>query len=364
MPRHPSVDILTMTFARMRPVPTRCFGRLCVAGAILAAVASIGGAGSSAADSTRAVSSPAHSTPSFEPIADAWQAAGGQDDVWMVSTRRLPDIGRMPAHANVAIERHLAGAGGGCWERSDLATLLADPTQPLVVFVHGNRYEPVDARSQGLRLARHLAAYETAAGPVRTVVFSWPSERQGLLLRDGRAKYERAHSDAHYLSWLLGHVEPTRPVVLVGYSFGTIITLEALADLVAAEQAGRGDVQPWVHRAGRTHVVFVAAAVRCDALAPRGPYREAFECIDRLTLVLNSEDDALRFFPCLDRSLRADALGYVGMPRGWVPAVVEFSASDAAAIVGKRHGLANYLASPTLSRRITGAALDGLAVRP
>jgi len=288
-------------------------------------------------------------------------ARGGKDDVWVVSTRRLPDIGRMPDHANVGVERHVDGVAGARWERSDLATLLADPTQPLVVFVHGNRYDPPDARAQGLRLARHLAASETDVGPVRTVVFSWPSGQQGLLLRDGRAKYERAHSDAHYLGWLLGHVEPTRPVALVGYSFGTIITLEALEDLVVAERAGRSDVQPWVHRPGRTHLVFVAAAVRCDALAPRGPYHRAFECIDRLTLVLNSEDDALRFFPCLDRRVRADALGYVGMPRRWVPTDVEFGMSDAATIVGKNHGLVHYLASPTLSRRITGAALAGLA---
>ena len=334
MPRRPSAAISTAT----RPGPAACGRLLCGAVAVLA---TLGAAASSLAG----------------PAAGGQH--GGKDDVWVVSTRRLPDIGRLPTHANVAVERHVAG--GGRWERSDLETLLADPAQPLVVFVHGNRYDPADARTQGLRLARHLAAHEADAGPVRTVVFSWPSGQQGLLLRDGRAKYERAHADAHYLGWFLGHVEPTRPIVIVGYSFGTIITLAALDDLVAAERAGRGDVHPWAHRPGRTHLVFVAAAVRCDALAPRGPYRRAFECIDRLTLVLNSEDDALRFFPCLDRSLRADALGYVGMPRGWVPAGVEFGASDAAAIVGKNHGLANYLASPTLSRRISGAALDGLA---
>jgi esterase/lipase superfamily enzyme len=286
-------------------------------------------------------------------------AVRGQD-VWIVSTRRLPDIGRMPTQANVVVERHVAEPGGNRWARSDLATLLGDPLQPLVVFVHGNRYEAPDARAQGLRLARHLEVRADVPGRLRTVVFSWPSEQRGILLRDGRAKYERAHSDAHYMAWLLGHVEPTRPVAIVGYSFGSIITLEAIAELVAAERAGRSDVQPWTDRPGRTHLVFVAAAVRCDALAPRGPYRAALEGVDRLTLVLNSQDDALRFFPCLDRRVRADALGYVGMPRGWLPPAVEFTATDAASIVGKDHGLANYLASPTLADRIAGGATRGL----
>jgi hypothetical protein len=281
-------------------------------------------------------------------------------DIWMVSTRGLPGICRLPESADLDVQRHCDDGRGSRWERSDVATLLGEPERPLVIFLHGNRYEPAAARRQGVLLARHLAARCPCTGPVRTVIFSWPSAQDGLLLRDGRAKYQRAHADGHYLGWLLGQVDPARPVAIVAYSFGALITLEALEHLVEAERAGRSDLAPWTVRQGRTHLVFIAPAVRCDALAPRGPYRDAFACIDRLTLIINSRDDALRFFPWLDPRVRADALGFVAMPRAWVPPGVEFSATDGAGLIGRQHGLALYLASPPLARRISTGALERL----
>jgi hypothetical protein len=284
-----------------------------------------------------------------------------QVDAWAVSTRRLPGICRLPAAADLAVER-CVDADRGRWERDDLANLLAldDPARPLLVFIHGNRYESGAAKSQGVLLARHCAACCPGGCRPRVVVFSWPSGQQGILLRDGRAKYERAYADGHYLAWFLGQVPPERPVAIVGYSFGALITLEALEDLVAAERSGRGPLLPWTNRPGRTHLVFIAPAVRCDALAPRGPYAETLACFDRLTLVVNSQDDALRFFPWLDRNLRVEALGKVGMPRRWAGGA-EFSTIDAAPIVGRQHGLPLYLTSPVLTRRIAAGALESLA---
>jgi esterase/lipase superfamily enzyme len=288
---------------------------------------------------------------------NATNAACDADDVWLVSTRHLPGICQLPSTASVAVEHRTEC---GRWQRADVADLLVDAGRPLVIFIHGNRYSVGDARQQGVQLARQMATYCPETGPVRTVIFSWPSEQQGLLLKDGRAKYDRAHADAHYLAWLLGQVEPTRPVAVVGYSFGALISLGALDDLVAAERNGRGDIQPWTHRQARTHFVLIAPAVRCDALAPRGPYREAVACLDRFTLVINSRDDALKFFPLLDRDLRTDALGRVGMPRRWLPSQIDFTATDGAAIIGKHHGLPLYLASPTLTATIAAGALEGL----
>jgi len=309
------------------------------------------------------------------PQAAASGREAGQDDVWAVSTRRLPAVCRPPSTANVAVERLApartatgrmaesgqAPAGGGSprWERSDLESLLAEQRRPLVIFIHGNRYDHADARQQGVLLASRMAQCCPESAPAQTVIFSWPSEQQGILLRDGRAKLDRARADAHYLAWLLDRIDPARPVAIVGYSFGAVVSLGALDDLATGRGSTREDAVPWTARTGRTHLVLVAPAVRCDCLASRGPHRQAALCLDRLTLVINSEDEALRFFPLLEHDVRVQALGEVGMPRRWLPDGVDFSTTNAAPVIGRQHSFLPYLGSAVLTRRIcSGAGQD------
>lgn len=277
-------------------------------------------------------------------------------DVWVVSTRRLPGVGHLPASVTFDVERLADDGDRRRWERADQDQLLAEPGQPLVIFVHGNRYDSTDARSQGLLLARRLAERRPDGPTARVVIFSWPSQKQGVLLKDGRRKYDRAYADGHYLGWLLRRVEPERPVAIVGYSFGALVAARALADLDQPAPGGPA----WAERPGRTQLVFVAPALRGDALAPRGPFRDSLAGLDRFTLLINSRDEALRFFPLLEPAVRVPALGFVGMPRRWLPPEVEYAAADAAGIVGKLHTMQRYLDSPSLAERIAAGALDGL----
>jgi esterase/lipase superfamily enzyme len=288
------------------------------------------------------------------------RASNGDDDVWVVSTRRLPDISRLPSHVTFDVERLVPDAACSRWIRSDLPSLMDDPQRPLLIFIHGNRYDSADAKSQGLLLARRLAACHPNAPAARTVIFSWPSSREGHLLRDSRAKYERSMTEGHYLAWLLGQVEPTRPVAIVAYSYGGLIALEALDHLVGAQRSGRDSLQPWIDRPARMHLVLVASAVRQDALAPCGEYRKVLRCIDRLTLLNNTRDQALRFFEFVDPDLGTEALGHENMPARWMPPEVEFVQVDAAPIVGKSHRFPPYLDSPSLRKRLASGALDGL----
>ena len=243
---------------------------------------------------------------------------------------------------------------------SDLPSLLDEPQRPLVVFIHGNRYESADAKSQGLLVARRLAACHPNAPAARTVIFSWPSSREGHLLQDSRAKYERSMTEGHYLAWLLGQVEPDRPVAIVAYSYGGLIALEALDHLVGAQSSGRAGLQPWIDRPARMHLVLVASAVRQDALAPCGEYRKVLRCIDRLTLLNNTRDQALRFFEFIDPDLGTEALGHEHMPSRWIPPGIEFVQVDAAPVVGKSHRFPPYVESPSLRQRMATGALDGL----
>lgn len=282
------------------------------------------------------------------------------DDVWLVSTRRLPDIGCLPTHAAVDVERLATDEDCSRWRRADLAGLLDAPDRPVAIFVHGNRYDPASARSQGLMLSRTLRQVRPEAAAVRTVIFSWPSEKEGILLRDSRAKYERSMTEGQYLAWFLSQVDPQRPVALVGYSYGALIALEAIDNLCRAERTGRETPGRFSDRPGRLHLVLVAAAVRQDALAPRGEYRQVARTIDRLALFNNTRDKALGYFEFIDRSLRAEALGHEQMPASWLPAGVEFTQVDAAPIVGKNHRFPLYLESCSLRQRLAAAVLDGL----
>ena len=292
-----------------------------------------------------------------EPIVPQEAAA---DDAWVVSTRRLPDITRLPEHVPFSVERLVPDAACSRWIGSDLPSLLDDPQRPLMIYIHGNRYEPADAKSQGVLMARRLAACRPQAAPVRTVIFSWPSSQEGILLRDSRAKYERSMTEGHYLAWLLGQVEPGRPVAIVAYSYGGLIALEALDNLITAQRSGRSDIQPWLDRPARLHLVLVASAVRQDALAPCGEYRKVLQCIDRLTLLNNTRDQALRFFEFVDPDLGTEALGHENMPARWLPPEIEFVQVDAAPIIGKSHRFPPYMESPSLRQRLAAGVLDGL----
>ena len=282
-------------------------------------------------------------------------------DVWVVSTRCLGGTCRMPEDPGFSVEQLTpVDCGPSRWQRADLSTLLADPSRPLAIFIHGNRYDAAAAKRQGIALSSRLARFSPTNVPARTVIFSWPSQKQGLLLADGRHKLQRCYTDAHYLAALLAKVDPAQPVAVVGYSFGALITLEAFADLCGSKgnlPCAAGSLQC---RSGPVHVVLVAPAVRSDALAPCGPYRESLACVDRLTVIINSRDDALRFFPLLDPRVDIPALGYVGMPSRWAAENTTFRMTDAAAIVGRQHSLTRYLESATLSSVIATAAVAGL----
>lgn len=282
-------------------------------------------------------------------------------DVWVVSTRCLGGVCSMPEQPSFSVEQLVHDdRGRRQWQRATLSDMLTDSSRPLAIFIHGNRYEPADAKKQGITLSQRLARFSPTNVPARTVIFSWPSQKKGLLLADGRTKYRRCYTDAHYLAALLAQVDPEQPVAIVGYSFGALITLQALEDLCS-----RGDGLPCgkgsLHcRPGPVHVVLVAPAVRSDALAPCGPYHESVNCVDRLTVIINTRDDALRFFPFLDQQHDSAALGYVGMPRRWAGENTSFRMTNAASIVGRQHSLLRYLESATLSSVIATAAVAGL----
>lgn len=284
----------------------------------------------------------------------AWSAARGDEaceqpvDVWLVSTRHLPNTCRRPDHVDFRVEHR---EKNGCWHPEEIGSLVSDSTRPVVIFIHGNRYDTASARRQGTALARRIHRCQSHSEAVRTVVFSWPSESDGPPLRNARVNYARTRSDGHYLAALLSMLPPENDVGIVGYSFGATIALVGLEDVHDSDPAWRSE------RSGFLGLVLVTPAVRVDTVSPCGSARRAVESVDRLTILINTRDEALRFFPLLDRS-GVDALGFVGLPRNWIPAGVEFSQVDASPIVGKEHSMQAFIDSPRLSCRITAGATN------
>ncbi len=270
-----------------------------------------------------------------------------EPDVWSVSTRCLPRICHPVADADFLVERREAP---GCWNAAAVEELAA-ADGPVVFFIHGNRYDASAAKRQAVSLARRLDGCRPDSSPVRTIVFSWPSESHGLPLREARDNFVRAESDGHYFAALLSKFPLEADLGIVGYSFGSKIALVALDDLLAADP-GRTAA-----RSGHLGLVLVTPAVGVGSLSPSGRHHDAIRSADRLTIFTNPEDEALRFFPFVD-PCGSPAAGYVGIPARWVPGDVAFSQIDASPIVGKEHSMQRFIDSWTLACRIAAGAIE------
>jgi hypothetical protein len=274
-------------------------------------------------------------------------AVCGDPDVWLVSTRHLPRICHSVTDAPFRVERRDAP---DCWNAAS-ADDLAATDRPVVFFIHGNRYDVSSARRQGVALARRLEQCRAEAGPVRVVVLSWPSESNGMPLREARDNFVRAEADGHYFGALLSRFPSSADIGIVSYSFGSKIALVGLDDLHA--------IAPDWH-AGRTGflgMVLVTPAVRVDSLSPCGRHHRALLAADRVLLFTNPRDEALRFFPMIDHS-GVDAAGYVGIPRRWLRPETEFVQLDASPIVGKEHSMQRFIDSWTLGCQIAAGAIE------
>ena len=270
-----------------------------------------------------------------------------EPDVWSVSTRCLPRICHPVTDADFLVERRDAP---GCWNAAAVEELAA-ANGAVVFFIHGNRYDATAAKRQAVTLARRLEGCRPDAAPIRTVVFSWPSESHGPPLREARDNFVRAESDGHYFAALLSKFPLEADLGIVGYSFGSKIALVALDDLLAADP-GRTAA-----RSGHLGLVLVTPAVSVGSLAPSGRHHDAIRSIDRLTIFTNPKDEALRFFPYVDPS-GAPAAGFVGIPRRWVPGDVAFSQIDASPIVGKEHSMQCFIEAWPLACRIAAGAVE------
>lgn len=231
---------------------------------------------------------------------------------WLVNARCAPFCGDMIQGAQKLKFFHYQQ---GRWEPSTREAFLASdaPGVPTCFAIHGNRTDPQRAQSFGRYLYRRLAERATAGQTFRLVTWSWPSEQIRGLRKDILVKEQRADAQGFYVAWLIDQITPTVPVTLVGYSHGSQTTTTALTLLAGGSFRG-------YHLEERVHphrtplrAVLMAAALNNNGLLPGHPFGPAISQIDKLLLMYNPCDPALKWYPLIERCRRPQAMGYTGI---------------------------------------------------
>jgi len=187
-------------------------------------------------------------------------------------------------------------------------------------------------------------------GPLRFVIWSWPSERAAGRIRDARQKARRTDVEAFLLGSYLAKASTSESISLVGFSFGARIITGAVHLVGGGSLAGYhlsevpDTVIPF-------RVSLLAAAVENNGLLPGGRYHRALRHIDRLLLMNNSRDRALNFFWIIDPKRRPKALGDTGIARA--PGALQIEQYDWAHCIGREHSLMEYLCRSAIMNRVS-----------
>ena len=224
----------------------------------------------------------------------------GNQDIWLVDTRT--------ASWNYANEQEFGKIQyfrlvQNRWERSNAATFFEtqDPQTPLVVYTPGYTSTMSDTVEIGLGLTRLYEPDKTH----RTVLWHWPSEKNSLCLGpDIRGKIPVARASGEYQAMFLQRLKPESKVALLGFSFGNRVICDAVSKLEVENPTQL-----------RIRLVLTAAATDRIWLADHSRHGEVPKIAEKILILYNPLDRALKFYPLLYQGNYApDALGRFGPP--------------------------------------------------
>lgn len=269
-----------------------------------------------------------------------------QDQVWLISSRHLGCASTATAES---LQAYVFAQG--TWQSKPIAEfyLTDSPDVVTTIYIHGNRIDANQATADGLAVYFQLIGKYDQTRAVRFVIYSWPSDQIKGPLKDVRTKAMRADEEAFLVSRFLHKVNPQVPMGLIGFSYGTRVTLGALHQLGGGEFHGRsgepGPGQP-------IRIALWAAAEHNDWPLPGHAHGQALGMADHWFITINSCDPALARYSAVDKCARPEALGYLGLAGGLPPDLarrVEFL--NVSGIVGASHDMERYLYSPVIARR-------------
>jgi hypothetical protein len=215
-----------------------------------------------------------------------------------------------------------------------------------VFFVHGNRTDFKWASRRGLQAYDSFVASQNPGVPTRYIIWAWPSDQVSGLVTDFRIKAQRANREGHLFGNFLAGLPKDERMSLIGYSYGSRIILGGLQLLSGEKLFGRQLELPENYEPPEFRVTLIAAATGNGSLTPQATYGQAYPMMDRLLLVNNTADRALKLYKFLDRQRQISALGRGIAGRSLLEdggeRVEQF---DFAKEIGHEHSLTGYFCS-------------------
>ncbi|MBB3210190.1 dienelactone hydrolase [Rhodopirellula rubra] len=282
--------------------------------------------------------------------------ARANDEIWLVSSRHLRSRGGSVEHLDV--RRRVDGSR---WQSESPHSLLgSDPTgwnRPVVIFVHGNRWDLNTAIRRGLQGYDQTIVPWDEAPSIRYVIWTWPADEIPGPIRDVRVKASKADQHSFHLARFLNGISPQTPISLMGFSYGGRVALGALHLMGGGRVDGCGletttGMTPAGYPSHRVNLTLVVPAIRNSCLI--GTRSKAYSQINHLFLVYNSRDKYLGLFKFTRFSGKTPALGYTGICglnrlADHPYRVDQFNASRA---VGAEHSFLEYISDHRVEARL------------
>ena len=271
-----------------------------------------------------------------------------QDEIWLVSTRRLAGSQPSTRQPNVWEFRDQ-------WEAATAKDFVAkDTTTALNLFwVHGNHVDANMAVRRGFAVYRELVR-DAPTSPIRFVVWSWPSKKLWRPMRDAKLKAARADLEGYYLARFTSQMDSHSQMAMMGFSFGPRIITGALHVINNGKLRSSREATFSTTRRQNVRVVLLAPAMHHNWLLPNSYHGRAGDMMERLLLFKNSCDRALKLYPLMFAHHSPTAMGRKGVvfkaeDRGLVKRVQQFDVADS---VGSSHSYSDYVKSPEIMSRI------------
>lgn len=273
------------------------------------------------------------------------QASDSADRLWMISTRHLT---KNACNANLTSVdfrvSQLDPCGTKRGDHIDNFLSTVTPGRTVVIHVHGNLLTEPESNARGRFIYRYVKP-QLADMPIDFVIFTWPSEQRGWLIRDGREKAEITETESLYFATLLRELVTREvPVAIVAYSFGCRVVSGGLHSLAGGAVAGRHLPSEPIQGANIS-VGMVAPAVQADWLGRGNNHGLATKNISDLAILYNSRDAILKRYWLVEGNSRGPALGYAGPTRiasGFDGSPIRLTKCDCARFLGLAHNEQEY----------------------